>query len=364
MLRRFHKFARLFSLIAALAIGVVRAAPATETASARPAAPTAFDTPACSLEERLFADAADGRLDDFQPLTAALVASGVENVDDLRHYQEKAAALVEQLRRSPDFGSTLRDRANAILNFLHRRVFCRGYDLAYTDLRRVLDDGRFNCVSATVLFNYFAGELGLTCHGLEMPGHAMSRVVLGDGVLDVETTCPTWLRGNVTPQQPARALTAMIGSATTADHSRAREISAIQLTAMIYYNRGIDSLAEKRFAAAAALNAKAMRLDPQNALARGNLLATINNWSIDLGNSGEYAKAAALLRRGLAMDATFQPFVRNYIHVHRQWIDSLCRQGRLKEADDVLTAAIAEMPDDDVLRRMQRELRQQRAATE
>ena len=34
---------------------------------------------------------------------------------------------------------------------------------------------------------------------------------------------------------------------------------------MIYYNRGVDLLAEKRFAEAAAANAKALRLDPTNA---------------------------------------------------------------------------------------------------
>ena len=70
---------------------------------------------------------------------------------------------------------------------------------------------------------------------------------------------------------------------TTSDRSKAREVSPIQMAAMIYYNRGVDLLAEKRFAEAAAANAKALRLDPANATARGNLLATINNWSIELG---------------------------------------------------------------------------------
>ena len=149
-----------------------------------------WDTPSCRLEERLFADAADGRLDEFSPLDAALVASGVDDVDSLRHYQQKAAALVDQLRRSAALAGTPRQQVEAIFEFLHRQVLRGGYDLAYTDLRRVLDDGRFNCVSATVLLNYLAGQFGLDCRGLEMPGHAMTRVRLPDGVLDVETTCP------------------------------------------------------------------------------------------------------------------------------------------------------------------------------
>ena len=161
-----------------------------------------------------------------------------------------------------------------------------GYDLAATDLRVVLDEGRFNCVSATVLFNYFGGDLGLKCRGLEMPSHAMSRVLLPDGAIDVETTCPGWFHLADAPRQQEAAASSTIGAAAWADRSKAREVSPIQLAAIIYYNRGVDLLAEKRFAEAAAANAKSLRLDPNNRTARGNLLATINNWSIHLGDSG------------------------------------------------------------------------------
>ena len=43
----------------------------------------------------------------------------------------------------------------------------------------------------------------------------------------------------------------------------ARQVSPIQLAAMIYYNRGVDLLGEKRFAEAARANAKALRLIPK-----------------------------------------------------------------------------------------------------
>jgi tetratricopeptide (TPR) repeat protein len=127
---------------------------------------------------------------------------------------------------------------------------------------------------------------------------------------------------------------------------------------MIYYNRGVDLLNEKRFAEAARANAKAVRLDPHNATARGNLLATVNNWAIDLGNSQHFAEAVDLLRRGLAVDRKFEPFAQNYAHVHRQWVEQLCRQSRFAEASDVLSRARAEMPGRDYLRRAQDEVRE------
>ncbi len=93
----------------------------------------------------------------------------------------------------------------------------------------------------------------------------------------------------------------------------------MELVATIYYNRGVDLLAEERFADAAAANLKAVRLDPQNATAKGNLLATINNWAIDLATSGNYEKAAALWQLGLATDPRYDAFRTNYGQLLRQW---------------------------------------------
>ena len=207
-----------------------------------------------------------------------------------------------------------------------------------------------------MLFNYFAGELGLKCRGLEMPSHAMSRVLLPEGAVDVETTCPRWfhLAGDV--RQQTVAASTMIGAAAGADRAKAREVSPIQLAAMIYYNRGVDLLADKRFAEAAAANAKSLRLDPNNVTARGNLLATINNWSIHLGDSEHFAEAVDLLRRGLAIDRTFDAFAQNYVHVHHQWVERLCRENHFEEATTILSRAVAEMPERDYLRRAEGEV--------
>jgi pentatricopeptide repeat protein len=268
--------------------------------------------------------------------------------------------LADAMRRSVRLAGTGSQRAEAVFTFLHERILFGGYDLRSTDVRRVLDDGRFNCVSATVLFNYLAGQAGLDCRGLEMPGHAMSRIVALDAPLDIETTCPDWFHLKDNPPRPAIEPTEMIGAASSADRSKAREVSPIQLAAMIYYNRGVDLLAGGRFSPAAAANAKALRLDPTNAVARGNLLATINNWSIALGDAGHYTEAIGLLRQGLAMDRNFSAFAQNFVHVHRQWIDTLCRDGRFDEAMAVLDRAAAELPGCNFFVNVRRDVQQRR----
>ena len=84
----------------------------------------------------------------------------------------------------------------------------------------------------------------------------------------------------------------------------------------------------------------------------------MNNWSIDLGNRQHFAEAVDLLRQGLAMDAKFEAFRQNFVHVHHQWVEHLCGEGRFAEAIEILARAAAEMPDRDYFRKAQVEVRQ------
>jgi tetratricopeptide (TPR) repeat protein len=292
------------------------------------------------LEERLFADAADGRWDGHSLLTASLVASGVTDGQVLRRYEDQVTGLIEELHRSGAVEGTPRQKAQAALEFLHRRVLVGGYQLDATDLTLVLEQGRFNCVSASVLFNCLTAPFGLVTRGLEIPGHAMSRLVLADGTLDVETTCPEWFRLLNNPKKQAELVEKRLGFRPK-DEAAPREVSDVELVATIYYNRGVDLLAQKQFAEAVAANAKALELDPSSTTARGNLLATMNNWAIDLGSQGRYAEAAELLRQGLAIDSGYETFKANFTHVHYQWVEELCRDGEYRRALDLLTAGAA-----------------------
>jgi tetratricopeptide (TPR) repeat protein len=360
-----------------------------------------YETPLSVLEKRLFTNAADGRLDDFSLLDAALIASGVDNSDELGRYRGRMAAWAEELKSSGGLNGSPRRQIEAIFDFLHSKILHGKYNIKCTDVRKALDEGRFNCVSATVLFNCLVGKLGFSSSALETPGHALSRVLLPDGPLDVETTCPRWFcmqRNQIlnngekkeavsftpavqTERLENRDVTRIsdnhrkavqketvpfslhenrdspqlrensdgpqqtIGQKPAKDKTILREISPVQLTAMIYYNRGIDFLAEKRFAEAAAANAKALRLDPLSSTARGNFLATINNWAIDMGDAGDYAGAADLLRQGLAFDPHYEAFSLNFAHVHYQWSQKLCKEGKYAEAAELLNRTASEMPD-------------------
>jgi tetratricopeptide (TPR) repeat protein len=293
----------------------------------------ALSTAPSDLERRLFASIHDGRFDGFSLLEAGLIAGGVEREDELHRYCHRFDALVESLRSSGKVRGKPDAQARAIFEFLHRKVLPGGYSLQASDLRQAFDRGRFNCVTATLLYNCMAQQFGLKVVALQLPGHARSRLVLPNGTFDIETTCPQWfdLASDNTRQSGGNA---------------ARQLTDVQLIATIYYNRGVDLLAERHFANAAAANAKAMRLDPDNATAKGNYLATINNWGIERAAAGDYPKAAELFRLGQSIDSTYQAFHTNYIRLYRDWSAKLCRDGREKAALAMLEKAAEEQPEE------------------
>ena len=299
------------------------------------------------LERGLFTDAADGRWDEHSLLGAALVASGVADVEALGRYQAHFDELADELEESGRVTGSPRRRAQALFERMHRRILTGGYQIDATDLTLALDRGRFNCVSASVLFNCLAARFGLPARGLEIPGHAMSRLTPPGGAVDVETTCPGWFRLMDDPEKQAELVEKTIGRrlAEKSASAERREVSDVELVATIYYNRGVDLLGQKHFAEAVAANAKALRLDPSSTTARGNLLATINNWAVDAGSAGRHAEAVGLLRRGIALDPDYETFQVNYVHVHSQWIEELCREERFREALDLIARAAEDTVD-------------------
>jgi len=314
------------------------------------------------LERDMLADAADGRFDEHSLMQAALIACGARDEERLALYLRKFDVLVEELRekeRSGEFAEERNqtDRARIVFEFMHENILHGQYNIACTDLRGALDEGRYNCVSATVLFGCLAERCGLETRGLETTGHAMSRLMRKDDSLDIETTYPRWFRLLDDPEKRAELVARAIGRSPDDADVTIREVSGTGLVAMIYYNRGIDLLANRQFAEAAEANAKAMRLDEKSTTARGNLLATLNNWAIDLGRRGEYIRAIETLKQGMDIDPAYETFTLNYVHVHYQWVEELCKKGCFEEAVEILAAAADEQPDQQYFRQALEDIR-------
>ncbi|MCS7305800.1 MAG: hypothetical protein NZ602_11930 [Thermoguttaceae bacterium] len=353
--------------------------------------------PVASGEAALLADAEDGRLDDHSLLQAALIASGTVHPHQLQQCQAQFQQWVRQLQEQKIADLQPLSRAEALFRFMHQKILTGGYDCQASDLAQTIQTGRYNCLTACLVYHCLLEAFGIEAVGVEMPGHVRSRLRLGNQLVDVETTCPQWFElqessgtasstgpGEIFPlrlnlqkdrtvqQLPLLSQPAALPEKPSADKSllgqpfRAetsggeKQISPVGLVAFIYYNRGVDLLAEGRYQEALAANAKALRLAPGHPRAWGNFLATLNNWAVFLGRSGQYPQATELLRHGLELAPSYKPFLANFLHVHYQWTASLCREGRFPDAWQLLvqTASAAPASYQPAFRAMQLELAQ------
>ena len=324
------------------------------------------------VERALLQDVqSDGKWDRFDLFRAAMIVEGVRDPELIRTYDARLDALVAKvlsgLRAKGE--NSPRILARTLFEAMHKEILTQPYSLDCTELSKVMKTGHFNCVSATVLFNCLAEKAGLNVCALEMPGHALSRIKFADGItMNLETTCPTYFdlqsekdRERATlqrvapitaPTNPRTAQNAGAPPEVVSDTelpSDLREISPVQLTATIYYNIGVDLHAKKRYPEAAAANIKALYLDKGNEQAWTNLLASINNWVLDLvadKENGRYDIAAILLDEGVKLDPTYSNFRSNQTFVFYYWIHTLAGKGNFDTAQKVFEHAEKRIPND------------------
>lgn len=354
-------------------------AKATRIAPSPPMGSASFIRNVNSLEASLFEDATDGRWDLHSQLVAALIAGGVNEEARIRRLEERVDEICLKLATKSQQENTPRSperQADFVLRFLHANVL-KGYQLSCSSVADTLEQGRYNCVTASVLFNCLARRIGLNAVAVETPGHAMSRVYHEGKSFDVETTCANWFELADAPEARASATAAVTRHvapgrvpATFASSSRTassqsgnaadngsggdqrREVTPVELVATIYYNRGVEYLQQTHFDLAAEFNAKALYLDPKSHTAWGNLMATINNWSIALAGEDRFEEAIALLDRGIKMDPEYTTFLANHLHVYHRWSRSLCGEKRYDDAIILLERAEKTLGDDVTLQRI------------
>jgi tetratricopeptide (TPR) repeat protein len=282
---------------------------------------------------------ADGQLQRFSLLEAALIASGVDTTTALKNHTEYFSAIRQRSFELPEdqVPDTVRD-ARAILDWLHRHVLIGNYQPACTEIDRTLETGDFNCVTSTILYRCLADAHGVTVETLNEPDHVFCRVP-GSPPVMVQTTSPAGVidRASIDGPPPTE-------SSSNAPLSAVRVLSDVQLVAKIYYNRGVLLLENNAYAAALPWLMRATQLDAEDAAARSNLLACLNNWALYETHAGDFSSALQLLEQGKMIAPDYAAFYHNEVYVYYSWARHLSAQQRFAEALEVLDEAAARYP--------------------
>ena len=161
---------------------------------------------------------------------------------------EKISAAVEKLLASPDLPSSGKEKAEFILNYMHKNIL-KSYSLYQTRMDTIFANGRFNCVSSAVLYMIFCRAAGINTSGVMTKEHAFITVHIEGQDIDVETTN----QYGFDPGNRKEFLDS-VGNVTgfayvPAQNYRDRQtISQIELVSLILNNRIADHERQNRFA--------------------------------------------------------------------------------------------------------------------
>jgi tetratricopeptide (TPR) repeat protein len=269
---------------------------------------------------------------------------GVTGAARRKAYLARFDKLVGAARAATAKGKTAAQKGQMPLAYLHAGPMAKEYVAGQTTLSGVLDTGTFNCVSSAVLYNALALRLGLDARAVEVPDHAFSVVYDRNRSLDVETTTKAGFNPARDPQAK-RQLERLTGFQYIPDGNRDKrcEVREAGLVAIIYYNRGVRALEEKRYHEALLHFFRAMSVDREFASAVKNALAALGNCSVELAGAGKFKDGLAVLSVGLELAPRDATLLHNRKAFWGRWAERLGAAGETDEALDVLTRAAREV---------------------
>ncbi len=260
-----------------------------------------------TLEDRLAADIQDYRLDDFSRVEAAFILSGVNNSDSLDYYVGWYQQVLQGIREIPFDPADRPGNASKVFNVLHAR-WLKTYQLEATTLRDIVKHKRFNCVSATILFNLICDDQGWDTEAFETPTHVYTLFNNFTQQVMVENTSPMGFNIINNLQAYSRYLAQYYPQSEVVkigldrlylhEQSQGRRIDNTELLGLLAYNQAYFARKRGEYARAYGLVLLAQNF---NSDSRSNIqfeLGLYNSWGKQLFDARQYLKAFGVLADG------------------------------------------------------------------
>jgi len=183
---------------------------------------------------------------------------------------------------------------------LLQREFLQGpFDAYCPSVGETICTGRYNCLTASILYVEICRQHGITAQVAASAGHVRVQLNLAGTPIWVEMTDPVW--------HPLRT-----------PLSDEHQIDDTQTLARLAYNRGTRLARHGQYAAATRWLRKSVRLDPRYQESKDNLAATFNNWAISQIKAGNLMQARTLVADGLRYRHQSEELLRTQAFLNRQ----------------------------------------------
>lgn len=307
----------------------------------------AFTSPA---QGDLLRDAKDGELQEHSLLRATLIAGNIVDPAQLDHLEQKFLESCHAFQATEAAQFPNWDRAVEAFYFLHREILTAGYQHDTSEPHWAIQDGRYNCVSATILYVCLCRTAKIKIKVLSRPAHVFCCIDLPERDVIIETTCPDWFATRQHLEQNAIPKLSHFIKVSVPTAVAIRELNDLQLVAKVFFNRATKCLEAGEYEQAIAMLQFSQRCDPLDLATQQNLVAGLNNWALDECRGGNFASAAKLVQRGKAIDPNYVPFETNSIYIDQQRTLALCVNGDFCAAYAILAEGFQHHPNVDLYR--------------
>ncbi|MDR2733562.1 MAG: hypothetical protein LBC99_02825 [Spirochaetota bacterium] len=252
--------------------------------------PSLFPAFASADEEKLVRELEKKKLSSFTFLDASLIASGA-SPESLDGYRQKYRSLSEKIRRDlPTLGLDAMSRAAKIFELMFKYAMST-YKSEQTTLLEILNEGSFNCVSATLLYNLLAEEYGYETQAVVVPEHVYSQIRIGGNWIDAETTAS----GGFHPlRKPENAVSNRYYIEDKGKNGQKTFMPAQRLIALLYYNRGTLSHHQGNDQTALGLLFRGLLIFPEHIESQENFLSFLIDWAQKESRAGRSAAALGI----------------------------------------------------------------------
>lgn len=286
----------------------------------------------------IFDEVKAGQFDHYSFADACLIAGGITDRLDRRHYKTKLDWIEAEARKATASSKSATEDGARLLKFLHAGPMAKGYKTEQSDLHVLLDTGEYNCVSSAALYTIIGQRLGLDVQTGETPQHVFCVLATRDRKIDVETTNA---RGfDVDPKRKVGPPNAQVPI------EKRREVSAAGLAAVVAFNHGVGLGRQNRFAESTRSYVMALGFAPDSHDAAANLVANLVNWPVELAKSGKYAKAIEVIAVGRELAPKEEKLRHNTLALYDEWAKVSMDRKDWAGAIRIYEHALRELPGD------------------
>ncbi len=209
------------------------------------------------LRTLLLNDLDDGHLTLYTPVEAAFIISGANSHDSLRTAIQWYNSLLNDIQQKRMI-DTFNKEASAQKLFLYlHSLWLKTYKREATTLLDIKNRREYNCVAATILYNYLCDDLGLSTMAFETPTHVYTIFTNFSREVMVENTSPLGFNiiknlhaySRYMAQYYPKNEMYKIGldRLYSYENSRGRKIDNIELLGLICYNQAIFSADKQNY---------------------------------------------------------------------------------------------------------------------